>query len=207
MTDYTFAIPIALSLMLGAMSPGPSFLIVTQTAMAKSRANGIAVALGTGLGAGLFALLAILGFYVVLEAVPWMYMLLKILGGLYLCFLAYKLWHSANEPMVFNAAPTSSSSDLLKSFLLGLVTQLSNPKTAIVIGGIFAAFLPTEVPAYGYVLLCLVAFVIDFVWYSAVAIVLSTPTAQQRYARFKKHINRAASGVMGVMGLKLVVHH
>ena len=207
MNEYTFILPIALALMIGAMSPGPSFLVVTQTALAKSRLNGIAVAVGTGLGAATFALLAGLGLYVVLETVPWIYTLLKIVGGLYLCFLAYKLWITAQQPVELNTETQPQTTGLVKSFALGLITQLSNPKTAIVFGGVFAAFLPAEVPAYGYLILCVLAFVIDFGWYATVAVVLSTPKAQTGYARFKKYINRAASGVMGLMGLKLVTDY
>jgi len=207
MTEYAFILPIALALMVGAMSPGPSFLVVTQTALAKSRLNGIAVAVGTGLGAGIFALLAGLGLYVVLETVPWIYTLLKIVGGLYLCFLAYKLWVTAQHPVELHTGAQPQTTGLVKSFALGLVTQLSNPKTAIVIGGIFAAFLPAEVPAYSYLVLFVLAFVIDFSWYAIVAVVLSTPKAQTGYARFKKYINRVAGGVMGLMGLKLVTDY
>ena len=41
------------ALMLGAMSPGPSFVVVAQRAVSLSRKDGIACAVGTGLSAAI----------------------------------------------------------------------------------------------------------------------------------------------------------
>jgi threonine efflux protein len=203
MDEYTFLIGIAIALTIGVISPGPSFIVVAQTAVEKNRMHGVATALGMGCGAATFALLAALGLYFVLESVPWLYLVLKIVGGFYLCFLAYKIWKSANEPMAQSTAHAGSGTSLFKSYLFGLATQLSNPKTAIVFAGVFATFLPAQVPQYSYYLLCSLAFVIDAGWYALVAVVLSTSNAQLAYAKYKKHINRVAGGLIGLMGLKL----
>ena len=213
MNDYLFFVPISLALAVGVISPGPSFLFVAQTAMNKSRNHGIATSLGMGTGALILSLMAITGLFVVLQTIPVLYLVLKIVGGAYLFYIAYQMWQSANEPIVANSSSDSSSpqttpsltnGSLTKAYVLGLLTQLSNPKTAIVIGGIFMAFLPEELPDYSIILLSLMAFVIDASWYVLVAIALTTPHAQRVYLRFKKSINRVASGLMGLLGLKLV---
>ena len=214
MNDYLFFIPIALALAIGVISPGPSFLFVAQTAMNKSRIHGIATSLGTG--ALVLSLMAITGLFVVLQAIPVLYLVLKIFGGVYLFYIAYHMWQSANEPIVANTdssltntslkneGSALSNVSLTEAYAIGLLTQLSNPKTAIVIGGIFMAFLPEQLPDYSIILLSLMAFVIDASWYVLVAIALTTPHAQRVYLRFKKSINRVASGLMGLLGLKLV---
>ena len=208
MNDYLFFIPIAITLGIGVISPGPSFIFVAQTAMQKSRAHGIATSLGMGTGALLFALMAIMGLFVVLQTVPTIYIALKIIGGFYLLYIAYNMWQGANKP-INKTSPEDGASvktqhgSLYKAYWLGLFTQLSNPKTAIVIGGIFMAFLPVQVPDYSILLLSLMAFIIDASWYMVVAIALTTPRAQRIYMRFKKYINRLASGLMGLLGLKL----
>ncbi len=58
---------------LGAMSPGQSFILVARTAVASSRGDGMAVALGMGVGCFVFALLALLGLQSLLLALPWLY--------------------------------------------------------------------------------------------------------------------------------------
>ena len=203
MNEYLFLLPILIFLLLGVMSPGPSFILVAQTAMTKSRSEAVAVSFGMGIGATVFAIIASIGLFVLLESIPWVYIALKVFGGAYLCFLAYKIWISAREPMSDSSSKNINSKGIIKMFLVGLFTQLSNPKTAIVFGSAFAAFLPKEVPDYSYFLLSFSAFFIDTVWYVLVATLLSTQKAQKTYVKFKKQISWAASGFMGLLGVKL----
>jgi len=92
-------------------------------------------------------------------------------------------------------------------FLFGFLTQISNPKTAIILGSIFAALLPQQLPAYGELLLCLLAFFVDAIWYCAVVLLLSTKKSQKVYLRFKKYIDRVAGTLLAGLGLKLAVDH
>ena len=94
MHEYIFILPILLFLLLGVMSPGPSFILVAQTAMAKSRSEAIAVSVGMGAGATIFAVIASVGLFVLIETVPWLYIALKVIGGSYLCYLAFKMWEA-----------------------------------------------------------------------------------------------------------------
>ncbi len=205
MHEYIFIIPISLFLLVGVISPGPSFILVAQTAMAKSRSEAVAVSIGMGVGATIFAVMASVGLFVLLESVPWIYLTLKVLGGIYLCFLAYKIWRSSKEPLNHDSPENKTSNGKIKMFFLGLFTQLSNPKTAIVFGSAFAAFLPKEIPDYSYILLSCSAFLIDTGWYILVATLLSTQKTQNRYKKYKTKICRVASGMMGIMGVKLIL--
>lgn len=77
---------IAMALMLGAISPGPSFIYVAQNSISKSRKHGLFTALGTGTGAALFGFLAVMGLQAVLLAVPSAYLILKKLVVGCICF-------------------------------------------------------------------------------------------------------------------------
>ncbi|MCG8463230.1 MAG: LysE family translocator [Xanthomonadales bacterium] len=204
MQQYQFMIPIAVALLLGAMSPGPSFLLVAQTSVEQSRWHGFAVTLGMGCGATVFALLSFLGLYVVLETIPTLYWVLKLLGGGYLCYLAYRFWQSAGQ-QVSNTETELSRGGLYKAYWRGLLTQLSNPKTAIVLAGIFAAFMPRELPAYSYSLMAVITFLVDILWYSVVVLALSTRQARAVYFRFKKVLGRLAGALMAGIGVKLAL--
>lgn len=204
MHEYIFLLPIFVFLLLGVMSPGPSFILVAQTAMAKSRSEAIAVSVGMGVGATIFAIIASAGLFVLLDTVPWFYIGLKVVGGSYLCFLAFKMWRSSNKPVDTNITSNKKNSGILKMFFSGLFTQLSNPKTAIVFGSVFAAFLPKDVPEYSYYIIAASTFIIDSVWYVLVATLLSTSKAQKAYIKFKKYICRVAGTFMGGLGVKLI---
>ena len=150
---------IAFALMLGAMSPGPTSIYVAKNSIAISRKHGLFTALGTGTGAAVFGLLAVLGLQAFLLAVPSAYLALKICGGIYLLWLAFKIIKHAKEPIDADIE-VSSKMTLRRAFVTGLVTQLSNPKIAIVLASIFTALLPKEIPTYFYVVLPVLCFFI-----------------------------------------------
>ena len=194
---------ITLALMLGAISPGPTFIYVAKNSIAISRKHGLFTALGTGTGAAFFGFLAIIGLQAVLLAVPSAYLALKICGGLYLLYLAYKIIKHAKDPMTQPDGSLQSMSHA-HAYRLGFITQLSNPKIAIVLASIFTALLPKEIPSYFYVVLPMLCFFIDAGWYSLVAVALSAEKPRRVYLKFKKVFDRIAGGVMSLLGLKLI---
>jgi len=204
MDTFTTLLAIAATLGIGAISPGPSFVYVAQNAVARSRNHGLVTALGTGVGAAIFALLALLGLQAFLLAVPVAYTALKIVGGIYLLWLAYKIIRHSREPLSMGKISVGEKS-LLATFRDGLFTQLSNPKTAVVFASIFTALLPREIPAYYYIALPVISFIIDAGWYSLVTIALSTERSRNVYIRFKTVIDRVAGSVMALLGLKLII--
>ena len=135
---------IVVALTLGAMSPGPSFLMVARTALAVSRKDGLAAAVGMGIGGVFFSLIALLGLLAILVTVPLLHLGLKVLGGAYLAYLGYRIWRSAQQPLVVEStAMQNHAAQPWRSFIIGLATQVSNPKTAVVYASVFASLLPS----------------------------------------------------------------
>ncbi len=196
---------ISAALAVGAVSPGPSFIVVARNAMSLSRQHGLATACGMGLGAGTFALLALLGLHAVFTALPMAFLVLKVAGGLYLLYIASLIIRHAKAPLQMSTTAGSPSSvSKLQAFRHGLLTQLSNPKTAIVFASVFSALLPAQIPFWFYLVLPLSAMLIDGGWYILVAYLLSAEAPRQTYLKFKTGIDRAAGTVMALLGLKLV---
>ena len=205
----TMEIAFALAGVLGALgvgviSPGPSFLMVARTAVAVSRADGLAAALGMGLGGMLFGIAALAGLAVVLAAVPWLYFVLKLAGGAYLVYLGWRIWRGAAQPLNIAASEAPLPATRARSFALGLLTQVSNPKTAVVYASVFAALLPPDLPLAAALLLPWVIFSIEAGWYAIVACALSANAPRTTYLRFKGWIDRCAGSVMALLGLRLI---
>ena len=190
-------------LCLGIISPGPSFVLVARVSVAVSRGNGLATAIGMGVGGAFFALLALLGLQAILLSVPVLYGGLKILGGLYLIYLASVIWRGATQSLHSEGASIHSAS-IYSSFKLGLITQLSNPKTAIFYGSVFAALLPPSLPVSSLLILVATIFFLESGWYSLVAYVLSSAAPRQVYLKLKVILDRVAGGIIGILGLRLV---
>jgi threonine/homoserine/homoserine lactone efflux protein len=193
------------ALAVGVVSPGPSFVVVARTAIALSRRDGLAAALGMGVGAVVFATLALLGLQVVLAKVGWLYGVLRLAGGLYLLYLAIRLWRGAREPLVVADMVGQRPRALGRSFSLGLATQLSNPKTAVVYASVFAALIPAEVPAVLLVVLPPLIFILEAGWYAIVALIFSSDRPRAAYLTSKTWIDRIAGVVMGALGARIIV--
>jgi len=193
------------ALLLGVMSPGPSFIVVARNSINLSRRAGLAAALGMGIGGVVFSGVALLGLFTLLAKVEWLYVCLKLAGGLYLVYLGYQMWRGAASRLSFENLRGGAQTSALRSFRTGLTTQLSNPKAAIVYGSIFAALLPQHPPAWCYAVLPPAVFGIEAGWYALVAVLFSSRAARESYASAKKLIDRIAATAITVLGLRLIL--
>ena len=206
MNEYSFLIAIGAALLGGAMSPGPSFLVVAQNSLSKSRLHGISTAVGTGLGAGVFALLAGLGVTTLLEESPRFYFGFRLIGGLYLFWLALVIWRNARQPLGTSISGSSTHKlGLIGSLVKGFAVQISNPKTVFIIASIFSAVMPSNPPVNTALFVTLIAFVVDFAWYAVVALSLSKESSKAFYQRTKVHFDRVAAILLLLLCSKLIM--
>ena len=195
---------IAAAISIGAMSPGPSFVMVLRLSVAQSRRAGLAAALGMGIGGMIFGALALFGLQALIAKVGWLYLILKIAGGLYLLYLASRIWRGAKEPLATPTEMPAPQAGGVKAFWQGLATQLSNPKTAVVYGSIFAALLPADPAPWTFAALLPVLFMIEAGWYTIVALAFSSTHPRALYLRAKHLIDRGAGAIIGLLGVKLI---
>ena len=205
MTPLAALFAILGALLIGAISPGPSFVFVVRTAVAQSRADGIAAALGMGVGAMIFGTLALLGLRTLMTEAAGLYTVLKIAGGLYLVYLAVRIWRGAKDPVEVVRNGGSGGSSLGRSFGLALATQMSNPKIIAVFGAVFAALLPAARPLWLDLTLPALIFVQETAWYALVALAFSSSRPRALYLGAKSWIDRAAGAVIGALGIRLLL--
>lgn len=206
MSDGAALLAILGAVLLGAMSPGPSFLLISRISAARSRSEGLAAALGMGLGAALFGTLALVGLGGLLSAVDWLAALLQGVGGLYLLYLGLRIWRGAAAPLpeAGRAGGPPAGGSLARAFGAALLTQLGNPKTALVYGSLFAALLPAASASWLPLVLPLLILAVETAWYGLVALGFSAPRPRAVYRRARVWIDRAAGAGLGLIGARLV---
>ncbi|KFX20756.1 LysE family translocator [Pectobacterium betavasculorum] len=190
------------TLLLGAMNPGESFLLVARTTVATSRLNGIATALSMGTGSLIFSLAAMFGLQAIIKTMPDFYFFIRILGGCYLIYLAYKFTLKKNKATVDHITPGVEQQSFMQSYFQGLIIQLSNPNTALVFASVFSALLSHTLPFEMYFILPAIAFSIDTLWYIFVAVVLSYQRPRNTYLNYKKWFDITAGVLMLFLGVK-----
>nr|WP_222857910.1 LysE family translocator [Rhizobium cauense] len=185
------------------MSPGPSFVLVSRISMSRSRLDGLAAALGMGIGGVAFSMLALAGLTALLSQFEWLYVALKVAGGIYLVYIALMIWRGASKPIQVGDAGTDNRA-LLRSFATALFTQISNPKTIVVYASIFAALLPKTVPLGLFLAVPVGVFLVEAGWYAVVALAFSARHPRRLYLAAKAWIDRLAGTVMAGLGVQLV---
>lgn len=204
MTEFYVLLAITTAMLVGAISPGPSFLLVARISLSQSRLHGLAASLGMGVGGLVLATLAVIGLQALFMQVDWLYMGFKICGGAYLCYLGYRLWRGAREPLAAGGGQAVAGAGLFRTFLLSLATQLSNPKTVIFYSSVFAAMLPAKPSLTLIVALPALLFLVEGGWYSIVAMAFSARRPRAAYLSCKSWIDRIAGALMAALGLRLI---
>lgn len=126
------------------LAPGPNMIYLTSRSISQGRAAGLISLAGTGVGFVVYLVMANLGLAVVFVAVPWLYIGFKAAGVGYLAVLAWKALRPGGtgvfEVRALQRDPT------WRLFRMGLLTNLLNPKAAIM----YLALIPQFVdPARG----------------------------------------------------------
>lgn len=189
---------------LAAMSPGPSFVVAVRTAVAEGFRPAAAMAVGLGLGAAIWATAAILGLALLFELAPALLTAMKIVGGAFLIWIAYKTWTHARDPL---PEPTEDSlpRGAWAGIRLGLTTQLANPKPAVFFGAVFVGLVPPDASPVAIALLLAAMGVNETLWYVIVARVFSTSRSRRVYAAGKAWVDRAFGGLIAALGLKIAL--
>ena len=187
---------------LAVASPGPSTVLVVQTA-AVSRRSGLITAFAMMLGSVAWASAALFGLQALFAQFAWLYVVFQVAGGLFLVYLAAMIWRHARDPLP-EIEVLAGGSDW-QVFTRALLLQLSNPKIMVFFGSIFLSVLPHDMPGWMQAtVLALVAFD-EFTWFALLALTFSGNTARAFYRRAKFWIERFMGGALALLGLRLAL--
>lgn len=127
------------------LAPGPDLLFLIAQSIARGRAAGVATALGLAAGNLVHTLAAALGASVVFRTSAIAFQSLKVLGVLYLLYLAWRAFRNRKDLLAVTPDAGTSGGDGRALFWRGFLMNVLNPKVAL----FFLAFLPQFVTGDG----------------------------------------------------------
>jgi threonine efflux protein len=183
-------------------SPGPNVLLVSQTAMARSRRSALAVAVGVASGAAVLATAAAVGLTVLIEEAGWARDALQLAGGAYLVFLGVQTWRGAHEPP---PRPDAAGDDENPwgFYVRGLLTNLTNPKAAVFFGSVLAPTLDQAVSDWVRTAAVALIVVDALLWHCLLAVLFARPAVRRGYARAKTVVDRVVGAALALLGVRL----
>jgi threonine/homoserine/homoserine lactone efflux protein len=145
--DFIPSIPVLLTYSVACFilfaTPGPDMSLWLQKTVVGGRPHGMAAMLGTSLGCCVHSVLAAFGISVLINASPIAFNVMKAIGAIYLLWLAYQAIRHGSMLRVDDTGALPRQS-IWKSFVTGLLVNLSNPKVVL----FFITFLPGFVDAH-----------------------------------------------------------
>ena len=188
-----------ISLGIAAVIPGPGVAAVIGRALGAGASSSLPFILGLAFGDVIFLTIAVLGLATLAAAASSLFMAVKIAGGLYLLYLAWRFWTDKVERTEIARPPSRNGWIVAAS---GLAVTLGNPKTVV----FYLALLPnvldlTVVDLLDWIILSALTMgvlVVVLMPYALLAAhlrsVLTHPTALRR-------LNRSAALMIGGAGL------
>ena len=200
MSDLSSLAAIAAAFVIVTVSPGPANLGCASVAMARGRKVGVQFALGLALGLTVWGLLAAAGMGAVLEASEWALMVLKLLGGAYLLYLAWSSARSAVAPKTEVVAADGTG----RWFYRGLLLNLTNPKAVFAWLAALAVGLDAADGLGMVAIATAICAVIGVLNYLGWAFVFSTQRMMAVYLRVRRWIDGAVAALFAAAGLGLI---
>ncbi len=196
-------------LIIGICSPGPAVLAIIGTALSRGRAPAVQFSLGVVCGSAFWGVAAAAGMTAILTAYANVLIVMKIAGGLYLLWLAWKALRSAIAGGEA-AAPESFARQMASPARLwagGFMLHLLNPKAVMAWLATIALAVTVSTPVWVSFVIVLGGIVISLVGNLAYALVFSTERMASLYRRAKRPIELMFAGFFGLAGAKLLSTH
>jgi threonine/homoserine/homoserine lactone efflux protein len=192
--------------LIGAISPGPAFVMTVRTAAAEGFRPAFFAAVGLGTGAVCWALAALLGLNLLFQVAPSALLVFKLAGAAFLLWIAWQTFRHANAPLPQADANGPAPRTARSAFRLGLFTQLANPKIAVFFGAVFVGMVPRDAPIWAMAAILAMIFLDEMLWYAAVGRVFSLARVRALYARVKRWIDRAFGALIAAFAIRIIVN-
>jgi homoserine/homoserine lactone efflux protein len=198
-----------------ALSPGSGAVLSMSHGLAYGVRNTSATIAGLQLGLAVVMVIAGVGVGALLVASATAFTVVKVLGAAYLIWLGLKQWRApvteqagpGREPPVSGVVPVSGTMpDHRQRFLIGLMTNLTNPKSIVFMVAVLPQFMNPSRPVWLQLLILMVtAMSVDTVVMHGFALLASRAKRWLGGVRARRTQNRVFGGILMFMGAALLL--
>jgi threonine efflux protein len=181
--------------------PGPDFIGVVRSSMTCGAAGGLRTTVGVSVGLGFYATLSLLGLSAILIEYQWLTWVVRVLGSGYLIYLGIGLLR-ARMPQVTDGTPQPLVTG--NAFVFGFLVTLTNPKAIVLFASVFATSVTGSTPSWLMALMIGLVVLSALVWYSIVALFMSSAPVMRRFQHARHRIERLAGACFVAIGLRIL---
>lgn len=194
---------------LALLSPGPDFVLIVKSAIKNDSKDAIGVALGITIANAVYISLCLIGIGSILAASALLMVILKIIGGLFLIYLAIqalKARKSSYSQLDINESISISvtNTTFLKEFVAGFISGIFNPKNLLFYLSLFTVVLTPEVSFTFKLVLGVWMTVVVFLWDTSIIFLLSTRKVRQKFTQAAYYLDKITGALLGIIGITIV---
>ena len=203
---YIQFLSIATIHLFAVMSPGPDFTIILKQSISQGRKASMVTSLGIGVGILFHVFFCIIGLGLVISQSSMLFNIIKILGALYLGFIGIK---SILGDKNINKSHEGNieNQKLLNSFVLGLLTNILNPKATLFFLSLYAMIITSETSISIQVAYGIWMSLITGLWFCLLSIFLTNSFIGNRINSFSHVIQIGTGGVLIFFAIKLLLSY
>lgn len=190
----------ALAFFVVAVSPGPATISNATIAMSHGRKASLIYGAGLSTGLVFWGLIAATGMGAILQGSLYLLMALKILGGIYLLWLAVLSARSAWHP---SPESTDVSGDT-KWFLRGMLLNMSNPKSVIAWMAALSVGLNPDANTVAVLTATCACMVVGFIANALYSYIFSINGMMIGYQRLRKKIQTIVAVLFTMAGVGMI---
>ena len=186
--------------LLAVMSPGPDFAMVTRQTLAYGRRAGVWTAMGIATGLIFHVGWALFGLGWVVQRVPLLLDLLRYGGAAFLLYMGVSALRAA-PPDSTPRPDDIPAQPARRSYLIGMATNLLNPKAMLYFVALCSALVTTATPVSQWLLLGAWILATTAAWFSLAAWSLGHPAIRSRLLGHAHWIDRGMGLLLIALGL------
>jgi len=181
---------------LAVVAPGPDFAVTIRQSIRFGRRAGIGTAIGIGAGISVHVIYTLLGVGALMQATPWLLLVAELVGAGYLLYLGINFIRQAGQQTKGLSLDTGFEvENFRKSFVLGFLTNATNPKATLFFLAVFTTVISSSTPLSIQMLyggwMCFV----NAGWFVLVSLIFANEKMRQRFLQIGHWFERS----MGIL--------
>lgn len=194
---------VAIVTLLGSISPGPDFVVITKYALAHNRYNAIMASLGVVAGVAVHASYCVLGIAAIITHSLFLFNLIKYLGALYLIYLGIKSL-LAKKCYILQSNSNELKTSSYMALREGFLTNVLNPKCTLFMLSIFTVVIEPQTVILSKIIYAVEIILIVTIWFIFLSYSLTTSIVKIKIEKLQNLLMPIVGLVFIILGLSII---
>jgi len=192
--------------LLAVMSPGPDFTVVLKQSFSNGRLSAIFTSLGIAVGILLHVLFCIFGIAYIITTTPLLFKIFKFIGVMYLFYIGFKSFFNSSYNNTIYDNMIVNREAYYKSFLLGFITNVFNPKATMFFLSLFTLIIDASTPIIIKISYGAWMSIITGAWFCLVSILFTSSFSKIFIRKYSTLIDKIMGIILMFISIRILLN-